>query len=383
MTTPTTPTSAPSSDKPKDIGKAQAGFVAALTPPAAPSTPPAATPAPTPAVPGTPPVTPAKEPEMTPEEQEVYIQKLVAEREETERLAAWRKDLTPQAQAYWNAKSEVRKQQIAATMKQQAAAAMGTPPAVPQPGQPPVPGQQAPTPGQPAAPAQPPPPYGQPPVPVGAMSSLALRQPIQTVNEEIFGAAGYRPLYVNEEALRLKYGINAREVPANIAEGLSRLINDHNNLISNATYIHREAKESFRDRDASRNELLKYEWRDSIRSAGYEVTPTMDVLFEHARKLMIDPKTGAKTPLKDVVTRLSTQFPESFQKKAGSPAPSSVAPPPAAPSPAPAVPSAPVAGTTVSGHQTPAPQLQAGKVKDFNTARKGFADAMAASARKA
>jgi hypothetical protein len=140
---------------------------------------------------------------------------------------------------------------------------------------------------------------------------LQLSRPIQSVNHDSFK----QPLqtrWLNTETLKRVYGIDPNAVPASLANGLQDLINHFNREIANANFFYHEGKKAYEARDEYKNQLLRQEWNDALRSEGINPTKETDVLFEEARSKMFDPVTKQKVPFTRVIEDLSKDYPKIF-----------------------------------------------------------------------
>lgn len=335
------------------------------TPPTDPATPPAdpaATPPVDPASPGAPSTPEVKKPEdfggtpLTPEEQ-ARADQLIAESEadtaQLQKIDEWKKGVTPETEVWMANRYKDYCERVAVNPQ-------GTP-TVPDPNAP--------------APAD-----GTTPPPASANAAvlhdaeygeLKLTAAMQTVNEHSFAGRPIVPQYVNMDSLRERYGIDPNKVPKEMAEGMSRLINDLNRNVVNGDFFYREGKKAFESRDAMKDQMLKYEWKQAVQDSGVPYTTTHDALFDKARPLMFDPATGAKVAFPEVVAQVSKQYPDAF------PAPAQAGGQAPAASTQPITPSAPATtspqGTT---HQATPPGNDKPELKTMAQGSEGFAEAL-------
>ena len=193
----------------------------------------------------------------------------------------------------------------------------------------------------------------------------------------------FQPEYITKEKLQKEFGINPDQVPAKYAGMLTSLIAKHNKLAANASYIFKESKQSFSQRDQAKDQLMSHEFRQEIENMGYAVDDSVMMLKDEAKQMLH--VNGARQPWNKVLGKLVSKHGKMFTPKS---APSSNATgaaasgaAEAAATPAPATTPKPADGTrnvksAPVATNTPAP-------KTLRAAGESFADGLAALAEKA
>lgn len=123
----------------------------------------------------------------------------------------------------------------------------------------------------------------------------------------------FQPEYLTAEKIKKEFGIDPERVPAKFAPMINALIARHNRLAANSSYIFKEAKSAYKDRDGAKDQLLTNEFKAAVTAAGFDYDDSVAMLKNEAKSLLH--VNGHRVPWQKVIGKLAEKHKKVFSTK--------------------------------------------------------------------